>query len=569
VSASLRHIPPSCIRVFVILMLAMTSLVAGPKPDAHAGNGPQNFRNARIAEVARADNGQQRPTGWNQPGECIKWVQSWVSEAGGNLPGGTGPIAMFQNAGAVEIALDAAQPGDIFQRSKGNTWDGTPHTGVIGSTMASDGTFEIIEGNYDFKGTVRVTRFRPTNKPEHELHVWRLGQLGPSAPTGNYDGASVPSNGRVHVAGWAFDTDDTNAALSMHLYLGGQAGAAGTMGHNLGVANARRDDVHRVYGTGSNHGFSFTIDTPMRGNQPACLYAIDVRGGGNRFLGCKAVNLDGPTRTVSMRAVENNRYVSSELEYGSVEKGMLRARATQVGSWETFQILGDCAVRCQIRSAASGLIVSGEFGREGAAYGQLRARANRAYGWEMFKTVGNCATGCALQSLHTGLFVSAELDYTGAGYAMLRARAGQASGWEQFIFTDLGQTQPTQTQPTEPTRQPTANRGTTLSVGQRLEHNQYLEAAGYRFVLQADQNLVLYNPSRRAVWASNTVNSGATFVAMQRDGNLVAYRADGRPVWASGTAGSGANRLIMQRDGNGVLYRADSRAVWATNTVGH
>ena len=119
---------------------------------------------------------------------------------------------------------------------------------------------------------------------------------------------------------------------------------------------------------------------------------------------------------------------------------------------------------------------------------------------------------------------------------------------------------------------------------------------GSRAVMQGDGNLVVYNASNIALWASGTnghpgaylvvgdagefgvrSTGGATLWApgklisnvltaeqsftspngryrltMQGDGNLVEY--DGASVvWASGTSGSGA-RVVMQDDGNLVVY---------------
>ena len=57
----------------------------------------------------------------------------------------------------------------------------------------------------------------------------------------------------------------------------------------------------------------------------------------------------------------------------------------------------------------------------------------------------------------------------------------------------------------------------------------------YRFVMQSDSNLVLYGPSGRPLWASNTVGRGAHHLRMQGDGNLVIYNAKDKPIWASNT----------------------------------
>lgn len=60
----------------------------------------QNFDNARVADYALAELGTSRPTGWNQPGECIVSAQRWVANAGGYFGKG-GVISGYRNSGAV------------------------------------------------------------------------------------------------------------------------------------------------------------------------------------------------------------------------------------------------------------------------------------------------------------------------------------------------------------------------------------------------------------------------------------------------------------------------------------
>lgn len=99
--------------------------------------------------------------------------------------------------------------------------------------------------------------------------------------------------------------------------------------------------------------------------------------------------------------------------------------------------------------------------------------------------------------------------------------------------------------------------------------NQYLrsEDGRYRFVMQSDSNLVLYGPSGRALWASNTVGRGADHARMQGDGNLVIYNRHDKPIWASNTPRHYNAFLIVQNDGNVVIYEG-KKPLWATGTDG-
>lgn len=103
----------------------------------------------------------------------------------------------------------------------------------------------------------------------------------------------------------------------------------------------------------------------------------------------------------------------------------------------------------------------------------------------------------------------------------------------------------------------------------RAAKNEYLRSSDgrYRFVMQSDSNLVLYGPSGRPLWASDTVGRGADHLRMQGDGNLVVYNAKDKPIWASNTPRHYNARLVVQNDGNVVIYEG-SRPLWATGTAG-
>lgn len=92
----------------------------------------------------------------------------------------------------------------------------------------------------------------------------------------------------------------------------------------------------------------------------------------------------------------------------------------------------------------------------------------------------------------------------------------------------------------------------------------------FELVLQYDGNLVIYNSSGRALWASHT-NVGPTTAVMQADGNFVIYNDDnGRAVWATKTNGA-PGYLCFQNDGNLVVYAGSygyctGTARWASGT---
>jgi hypothetical protein len=105
--------------------------------------------------------------------------------------------------------------------------------------------------------------------------------------------------------------------------------------------------------------------------------------------------------------------------------------------------------------------------------------------------------------------------------------------------------------------------GETLAPGQQITS----PSGRYRFVYQADGNLVLYDAAG-ATWASHTSGKPAGVCIMQADGNLVVYAPGPHALWASRTAGHRGSSLVLQDDGNTVIHAPDGHPLWATNTAG-
>nr|AAB64237.1 mannose-specific lectin [Allium sativum]CAD10670.1 lectin [Binary vector pGV4223] len=104
-----------------------------------------------------------------------------------------------------------------------------------------------------------------------------------------------------------------------------------------------------------------------------------------------------------------------------------------------------------------------------------------------------------------------------------------------------------------------------LTNGEGLYAGQSLDVEQYKFIMQDDCNLVLYEYST-PIWASNTGVTGKNGcrAVMQRDGNFVVYDVNGRPVWASNSVrGNGNYILLLQEDRNVVIYGSD---IWSTGT---
>ena len=122
---------------------------------------------------------------------------------------------------------------------------------------------------------------------------------------------------------------------------------------------------------------------------------------------------------------------------------------------------------------------------------------------------------------------------------------------------------------TTPNPPPAADNG--LAKGESLLAGASRPSQDGRFVLtyQHDGNLVLYEVvSGQPLWATYTQGSSAGVTVMQSDGNLVVYDGSSVARWASGT-GATAERLYVQDDGNLVIRDASGTPLWASNTGGH
>jgi hypothetical protein len=91
--------------------------------------------------------------------------------------------------------------------------------------------------------------------------------------------------------------------------------------------------------------------------------------------------------------------------------------------------------------------------------------------------------------------------------------------------------------------------------------NQYLWGmsadSDYRLVMQSDGNLVEYKTdivgaNQQVCWSSGTWWAGAAHATYQSDGNFVVYRDSGGAVWASNTVGGGGS--FVNINSSGVIY---------------
>ena len=164
--------------------------------------------------------------------------------------------------------------------------------------------------------TSRFTQLYPLshsyrNYTLHADHAYcypKFSGGAPGTPKGVVDSISGGA-GCINVVGWAYDQDDLNYPLGIHVYIGGPAGIGEL--HAL-TANKERADVDSVYGVGKNHGFSETIRTGLTGSQEIVIYALNVGTGDNVIIGRATVTIasDSDKPTIS------SFYVKNETSFG-------------------------------------------------------------------------------------------------------------------------------------------------------------------------------------------------------------------------------------------------------------
>lgn len=170
------------------------------------------------------------------------------------------------------------------------------------------------------------------------------------------------------------------------------------------------------------------------------LAAMNDEAAGKPSLSATQATAD-ETAYLAIESVRNEKLVTAELNYAAPNTGALRARSTNLGSWESFAFEWDDATETYaLRSMANDRYVAVELNQTGNSKNLLRARSTGVGGWERFSLYySETLDRWALQSEANGLFVAMENNFTGSLQYALRARSAEISGsWEEFVLYDLG-----------------------------------------------------------------------------------------------------------------------------------
>ena len=111
-----------------------------------------------------------------------------------------------------------------------------------------------------------------------------------------------------------------------------------------------------------------------------------------------------------------------------------------------------------------------------------------------------------------------------------------------------------------------------LSEGSYLYEDEYLEDKNGNYILKLESNgnLVGYTIADSSIfWESDSFSTGPHFLAMQTDNNLVIYDGSYNAIWASGTGENiyTACNLTLQTDRNIAIWCDDDHKIWSSETA--
>ena len=119
------------------------------------------------------------------------------------------------------------------------------------------------------------------------------------SPIGSYDGIAGGENS-VYVTGWAYDPDNIEQSLTIHVYIDGNYAGALT-------ANEYRADANDAHGCGEYHGFAGNVsyNVGSSGEHTVDVYALDLTYGAQAtYLGSKSVTIAPDTQTPTITNVK-------------------------------------------------------------------------------------------------------------------------------------------------------------------------------------------------------------------------------------------------------------------------
>ena len=209
------------------------------------------------------------------------WVQSWLTETQ-HLTGRTPMIYTGPNFWKTAMGNTSAMSGYHLWLA---SWTSAKTPGVLPGGWSTWTMWQYTDAAKvaGITGSVDLSRYCCTMSNLAGL-ADGSNDRGASNPFGNLDG-TARAPGTLTVSGWAIDPD-TNAPLTVHVYVDGKYATKG-------VTGVSRPDVAASYpGWGSDRGYSITVPVTA-GTHTVCAYGINqLIGTSNSKLGCRTVSGD-------------------------------------------------------------------------------------------------------------------------------------------------------------------------------------------------------------------------------------------------------------------------------------
>lgn len=212
----------------------------------------------------------------------------------------------YPSTWSVSYDFNSVKAGDIVRY--GNNGSGG-HSIFVTKVSSRTITFVDCNGNGNYSGSTKVRtcgiKWDNTTTIGSSLFGYGFSYIRKSPgieygnnPTGNnpqgyFDWVKSENPSEIHLRGWAFDRDDLNANIKLHVYINNSHYATIT-------ADKSRSDVNNVYpGVGNNHGFEDTLIVNKSGSLNIKVYAINVGSGSNTLVenGEKTITLTADPST--------------------------------------------------------------------------------------------------------------------------------------------------------------------------------------------------------------------------------------------------------------------------------
>jgi uncharacterized repeat protein (TIGR02543 family) len=498
-----------------------------------------------VIDVVEGGNGTIHLSGWAFDRDALDQAVAIHVYVGGSA--GSGKEIWGNGDGIANV--ERTDVNNVYGVGNNHGFDYTLNVPLTGDFDVYVYAINIGGGNNVLLGQKRVTISPVTHDPEGCMDSINGGI------------------GSIYLGGWVFDRDAADRAVELHVYVGGPAGSPDAKWVKTGIlANARREDVDKAYGTGANHGIDVTLQVPLIGDYDVYVYAINTGGGENNpCIGSKRVTIDH----------EHNKPIISDVKVTADKTGYtIKCKVSddsgidrvQFPTWTKYNGQDDI-----IQGWGTAQSARGTYNK---ATGEVTYRVNRSshnnesgqyfthiYAYDIYGNAGVFATGYTFVDEY-------EVKYNANGGTGAPASQKKEAGKTLTIATGI------------PTRNGYEFRGWGTASGS--QNVAYLP--GRNYTADADQTLYAVWKAATAVTASQNVNvniagAGRMYRIVPQttgtyqfestgslDTKATLYDAGGTVLASNDDGGNGRNFLLSYRLNQGETYYIEAKLYSNTAT---